>query len=122
MEVHRYIADFPNDVEVKLEEIRSIILDVLEDEAEEKMSYGIPTFVLNGNLVHYGGFKQHIGFYPGASGIEHFKKDLSGYKFAKGSVQFPVEKELPMKLIQRIVKFRIMENLEKAKAKKKKKK
>ena len=114
MEVHRYIADFPNDVEVKLEEIRSIILDVLEDEAEEKMSYGIPTFVLNGNLVHFAAFQKHIGFYPTPSGIEQFQAALSAYNSAKGSVQFPLDAPIPFKLIKRIVKFRVNENRAKA--------
>ena len=72
------------------------------------MKYGIPTFVQRENLVHFGGFKTHVGFYPSPSGIEAFKKELSAYKGAKGSVQFP-HRPIPLRLIARIVKFRVQE-------------
>ena len=77
----------------------------------------MPTFFLNGNLVHFAAFKKHIGFYPTPSGIETFQKELSVYEGAKGSVQFPLDKPMPLKLIIRIVKFRVAENLKKAKIK-----
>jgi uncharacterized protein YdhG (YjbR/CyaY superfamily) len=111
-EVDKYIAGFPEDVRLKLEEIRAIIRKNAPD-AFEKMSYGIPTFDLNGNLVHFAGYKHHVGFYPGANGIEAFQKDIEKYKWAKGSVQFPHDKKLPIALITRIVKYRVKQNLEK---------
>ena len=113
-EVDKYIAGFPEDVRLKLEEIRSIIRKNAPD-AFEKISYGIPTFDLNGNLVHFAGFKHHVGFYPGAAGIEAFKEEFEKYKWAKGSVQFPLDKKLPVTLITRIVKYRVKQNLEKKK-------
>lgn len=82
-------------------------------EAEEKISYQIPTFYLNGNLIHFAGYKNHIGFYPTSSGIKAFKKELSKYKNSKGSVQFPLDEKLPLALIKKIVKYRVKENLNK---------
>ncbi len=82
-------------------------------EATEKISYGIPTFHLNGNLVHFAAFPNHIGFYPTSSGIAAFKKELGGYKWSKGAVQFPKDKPLPLALVTKIVKFRVKENVEK---------
>ncbi len=111
-EVDKYIAGFPEDVRLKLEEIRAIIRKNAPT-AFEKMSYGIPTFDLNGNLVHFAGYKRHVGFYPGANGIEAFKHEFEKYKWAKGSVQFPLDKKLPTALITRIVKYRVKQNLEK---------
>jgi len=80
-------------------------------EVEETISYGIPTFKLNGNLVHFAEYKNHIGFYPTPSGIEAFKKELSPFKSAKGSVQFPIDKPIPFNLVEKIVIFRVKENL-----------
>ena len=80
----------------------------------------MPTFTLSGNLVHFAAFKSHIGFYPAPSGIEKFKEELSVYKGAKGSVQFPLDEPIPFDLISRIVKFRVEETLESAKAKSRK--
>jgi len=114
-----YIAGFPNEVQVMLEKLRMTIRKAAP-EAEETINYGIPTFTLKGNLVHFAAFKNHIGFYPAPSGIEAFKKELSVYEGAKGSVQFPIEKSLPLSLVSKIVKFRLKENLEKAKLKQKK--
>jgi uncharacterized protein YdhG (YjbR/CyaY superfamily) len=74
------------------------------------MSYAIPTFYLNGNLVHFAGYQSHIGFYPGTSGIEAFREELKPYKSAKGSVQFPLDQPLPTDLIRRIVEFRVQES------------
>lgn len=110
--IDEYISFFPPDVQRKLEALRRLIRETAPD-AEETINYAIPTFKLNGNLVHFAGFKNHIGFYPAPSGIEAFKKDLSVYKNAKGSVQFPLQDELPLDLIKRIVEFRVEENLSK---------
>jgi len=115
-----YIAGFPAEVQEILEKIRSTIRKAAPD-AKETINYGIPTFTLNGNLVHFAGFKGHIGFYPTPSGIEKFKEELSVYEGAKGSVQFPLDKRMPFGLIRKIVKFRVQENLERAAAKGKKK-
>jgi len=82
-------------------------------EAEEKIAYGIPTFTLHGNLVHFGGFAKHIGFYPSPSAIVAFKKELANYKQAKGSIQFPISEPLPLQLVEKIVKFRVKENVRK---------
>ena len=114
-----YIASFPREVQKILEELRATIRNAAP-EAEETISYGIPTFTLNGNLVHFAAYKNHIGFYPSPGGIEAFKKELSVYEGAKGSVQFPIEEPLPLSLVTKIVKFRVKENAKRAKAKKKK--
>ncbi len=116
-----YIANFPEDVQEILQKIRAIIKAAAPD-AEEAIKYQIPTFVLNGNLVHFAAFKSHIGFYPTPSGIEQFKKALSPYSSAKGSVQFPLDSTIPYALITRIVKFRVKENRQKPSAKPKTKK
>lgn len=109
--IDAYISSFPKDVQAALIQVRDTIR-ASAPKAEETIKYGIPTFVLHGNLVHFGGYKSHIGFYPAPSGIEAFKKELSVYKSAKGSVQFPLDKPLPLSLITKIVKFRVKENLE----------
>ena len=118
-DIDEYIARFPDDVRETLEQIRMTIRKAAPD-AQETISYQIPTFTLYGNLVHFAAFKKHIGFYPAASGIEKFKNELSVYDGAKGSVQFPLDKPIPFSLISRIVKFRVNENLKKAEAKGKK--
>jgi uncharacterized protein YdhG (YjbR/CyaY superfamily) len=118
--IDEYIAAFPPEIQAKLEEMRAIV-KAAAPKATEKISYQMPTFFLEGNLVHFAAFKQHIGFYPVPSGIEAFKKELSVYKGAKGSVQFPFDQPLPRTLITRIVKFRVNENLAKAKLKMQKK-
>jgi uncharacterized protein YdhG (YjbR/CyaY superfamily) len=107
-----YIAMFPEATRLKLEEIRSIIRHAAPG-AEEFISYQMPAFKLNGALVWFAGYKNHIGFYPSSSGIENFKNEFTEYKFSKGAVQFPLDKPLPSDLITRIVKFRINENIEK---------
>jgi uncharacterized protein YdhG (YjbR/CyaY superfamily) len=119
--IDKYIAGFPKDVQDILEKLRATIQKEAPD-AEETINYGIPTFTLKGNLVHFAAFKKHIGFYPTPTGIEKFKNELSAYEMAKGSVQFPLDKSLPFDLISKIVKFRVKENLERAEAKEKKKK
>ena len=104
--IDEYVAGFPRDVQEILKQIRTTIKKVAPD-AEEAIKYQIPTFVLNGNLVHFAAFKNHIGFYPTPSGIEEFKDELSRYEGAKGSVQFPIDKPIPFSLIQKIVTFRV---------------
>ena len=118
--IDKYIKDSPKNVQTILKKIRTTIRKTAP-KAEETISYGIPTFKLNGNLVHFAGYKSHIGFYPTPSGIEKFKKELSAYKGAKGSVQFPLDQPIPYELIARITRFRVKENLEKAKINVKKK-
>ncbi len=118
--IDEYIAGFPKDVQEILEKLRVTIREAAP-EAKETISYAIPTFTLNGNLVHFAAAKNHIGFYPAPSGIEAFKEELSVYEGAKGSVKFPLDKPLPLSLVSKIVKFRVKENVEKAKAKKSKK-
>ncbi|MEN6313483.1 MAG: DUF1801 domain-containing protein [Clostridiaceae bacterium] len=110
--IDEYIKDFPPETQKKLEQIRTIIKEAAPD-AKEKISYQMPAFTLNGNLVYFAAFKNHIGFYPTPSGIEAFKDELKAYKNAKGSVQFPLDKPLPVELISRIVKYRVEENLKK---------
>jgi uncharacterized protein YdhG (YjbR/CyaY superfamily) len=117
--IDEYIATFPEEIQKILEEIRATI-KAAAPEAEEKISYQMPTFALKGNLVHFAAFKNHIGFYPVPTGIEKFKKELSVYEGAKGSVQFPLDKPIPYELISKIVKFRVKENLKKAETKGKK--
>ena len=114
--IDEYIAQFPKDVQVMLEKMRTIIHKAAP-KAEEAMAYGIPTFKLNGNLVHFGGYKSHIGFYPAPSGIEAFKKELAKYEGSKGTIRFPLDKPLPATLITKVVKFRVTKNMEKAKKK-----
>ncbi|HZF49260.1 MAG TPA: DUF1801 domain-containing protein [Polyangiaceae bacterium] len=118
-DIDAYIASFPEDVRAILEKVRATIRKAAPG-AEETISYRIPTFTLNGNLVHFAAFKNHIGFYPGPTGIEAFKEELSTYEGAKGSVRFPLDKPIPLGLISKIVKFRVKESLEAAKAKGKK--
>ena len=118
--IDEYIACFPKEVQTILEKLRATIKKAAPD-AKETINYAIPTFTLEGNLVHFAAFQNHIGFYPAPSGIEAFKKELSVYEGAKGSVQFPINKPLPLSLVTKIVKFRIKENLEKTKKKQKKK-
>jgi uncharacterized protein YdhG (YjbR/CyaY superfamily) len=108
-DIDAYIGAFPPDVRRKLEAVRRTIR-AAAPEASEKISYQIPTFVLHGNLVHFAGFKSHIGFYPGSDGIRAFKSKLKSYKSAKGSVQFPLDEPVPLGLITAIVKFRVKAN------------
>ena len=116
--IDEYIASFPRDVQAVLNEIRKTIRKAAPD-ADEALKYRIPTFVLHENLVHFAAFKNHIGFYPTPSGVEAFKQELSRYEGAKGSVQFPIDKPMPLQLIDRIVKFRAREARGKSAARKK---
>jgi len=104
-----YIAQFPKEIKERLQQMRATIRKTAP-EAEEAMSYAMPTFKLNGNLVHFAGYKNHIGFYPAPDGIEAFKKEISKYTWAKGSVQFPHDEPLPLALVSKIVKFRVKQN------------
>ncbi|TWW01002.1 iron chaperone [Chitinophaga pinensis] len=113
-DINTYIADFPENVQALLQQVRATIHKAAP-EATEDIKYAIPTFVLNGNLVHFAAFKSHIGFYPTPTGIEEFEKELSVYKQGKGSVQFPLDQPMPLDLITRIVKYRVKQNAEKKK-------
>jgi uncharacterized protein YdhG (YjbR/CyaY superfamily) len=119
--IDAYIANSPKEIQEILEKVRATIRKAAP-KSQETIKYGIPTFTLDGNLVHFAGFKNHIGFYPTPSGIEKFKAELSKYEGAKGSVKFPLDKPIPYALISKIVTFRVKENLERAAAKGKKNK
>jgi uncharacterized protein YdhG (YjbR/CyaY superfamily) len=110
--IDEYIVMFPQNVQDILKKLRRVIRQSAPG-AEETISYGIPTFKLKGYLVHFAAYKNHIGFYPTSSGIEAFKKELLSYKWAKGSVQFPLDKPIPFDLVKRIVAYRVKENLSK---------
>jgi uncharacterized protein YdhG (YjbR/CyaY superfamily) len=110
-----YITAFPPETQKVLEELRALIRAAAPD-ATETISYAIPTFDLNGHLVHFAGHERHIGFYPTGSGVEAFKEELKPYKSGKGSVQFPLGRPLPIVLIRRIVEFRVEENAGRASA------
>jgi len=111
--IDEYIALFPTDIGKKLQQMRATI-KAAAPAAQEKISYQMPTFYLNGNLVHFAAHTSHIGFYPAPSGIEAFKRELADYKNSKGAVQFPINEPLPLDLVTKIVKFRVDENLKKA--------
>ncbi|MEH6944606.1 iron chaperone [Bacillus sp. JJ722] len=115
-EVDQYISQYPEELQAKLQEIRHLIRKTAPM-ATEKISWNMPTFYHHGNLVHYAMNKAHIGFYPGASGVENFISQLGEYKHSKGTIQFHLNKPLPEKLITEIVKFRIEENTKKYKEK-----
>jgi uncharacterized protein YdhG (YjbR/CyaY superfamily) len=110
--VDEYIAFFPKDIQKILQQVRATISKAAPD-AEETIKYAIPTFVLNGNLVHFAAYKNHIGFYAAPTGNVAFKKELSEYKSGKGSIQFPIDEPMPLDLITKMVKFRVKENLAK---------
>jgi len=119
-DIDMYIAAFPKGTQDLLMQLRTTIKKAAP-QAEEVLSYQMPAYKFHGILVYFAGHKHHIGFYPTSSGIEAFKQELSVYKGAKGSVQFPLDQPLPLRLISQIVKFRVIENREKAIAKSKKK-
>ena len=110
--IDEYIAAFPESTQEILKKMRAVIREAAPD-AAETINYDIPTFTLHGNLVHFGAFKNHIGFYPAPSGIDAFRKELSIYEGAKGSVKFPIGQPIPYDLVAEIVKFRVIENLNK---------
>lgn len=107
-----YISTFPENVQEILKKLRQAIRESAP-EAKEAISYKIPTFKLNGNLVHFAAYKKHIGFYPTPSGIEAFKIELSPYEVSKGSAKFPLDNPIPYELVKKIVEFRVKENLKK---------
>ena len=115
--INEYIADFPKDVQERMEKVRAAIKKAAP-RAEEAIKYQMPTFVLAGNLIHFAGYQNHIGLYPGSSPIEKFKDELSQYKTSKGTVQLPLDKPVPVGLIGRITKFCVERNLARAAAKK----
>jgi uncharacterized protein YdhG (YjbR/CyaY superfamily) len=112
--IDHYINAYPPDVQAILKKVRQTIQNAAPD-AEETIRYGIPTFRLNGNLVHFAAAKNHLGFYPTPSGIETFKKELASYEVSKGTVRFPLDQPIPFELIAKIVTFRVKETLEKKK-------
>lgn len=114
--VDEYIANFPKETQAILEQVRACIIKAAP-KAEEGIGYGMPAYKLNGPLVYFAGYKEHIGFYATPSGHEAFSKELSKYKMGKGSVQFPIDEKMPLSLITKMVKYRVQENLEKAKKK-----
>jgi uncharacterized protein YdhG (YjbR/CyaY superfamily) len=111
--IDEYIAEFPENIRDMLEGLRQVIRESAPG-AKEAIRYGIPTFRLNGNLVHFAAFKHHIGFYPTPSAISAFSQELAPYKQAKGSVRFPTDKPIPYDLVRKIVKYRVEESLESA--------
>ncbi len=119
--IDEYIAVFPEGIQKILQEMRETI-KAAAPKAQEKISYQMPAFTLNGNLVYFAAFKNHIGFYPTPSGTEAFRREISVYQAARGSIRFPIDEPLPLKLISKIVKFRVAENLKKAEARSSKKK
>ncbi|HEX8600227.1 MAG TPA: DUF1801 domain-containing protein [Chloroflexia bacterium] len=120
--VDEYIATFPQEIQALLKSVRATIKAAAPG-AEERISYQMPTFVLNGYLVYFAAWKQHIGFYPVSSGVqEAFKAELARYASAKGSVRFPLDEPLPLELISKIVQYRVSENLNKVEVKVRKKK
>jgi uncharacterized protein YdhG (YjbR/CyaY superfamily) len=104
-----YIAQFPPEIQSIMQTVRQAIREAAP-QASEKISWQMPTFYLNGNLIHFAGQKKHLGLYPGANGVEHFLPELTEYKTSKGAIQLPYTKPMPLDLIQRIVKFRLAEN------------
>ncbi|WP_026899249.1 iron chaperone [Daejeonella oryzae] len=115
--IDQYISKFPEETQVLLEKIR-VAIQTAAPAAEETIKYQMPTYVLMGNLVHFAAYKKHIGFYPSPSAIVKFKTEISGFRNSKGAVQFPLDKEIPLELISKIVNFRVQENLEKHGSKK----
>ncbi len=119
-DIDEYIAGFPPEIQEILQEIRAVIREAAPG-AQEAIKYRMPTFVLEGNLIHFAAYGHHIGLYPTPSGIEQFAQELAAYQGAKGSIRFPLERPIPFDLIRRIAAFRAEENLKKAASKKKRK-
>jgi len=118
--IDEFIAQFTPETQALLQKIRTVIHEAAP-EASEAIAYGIPTFVLHGNLVHFSAYKNHIGFYPAPSGIEQFKEALAKYQKGKGTIQFPIDQPIPYDLVREVTLFRVNENERKAAAKKAKK-
>lgn len=117
--VEQYISTFPGEMQLILQQVRATIKGAAPG-AEECIAYAMPAYKLNGPLVYFAGYKNHVGFYATPTGHEAFKKELSKYKEGKGSVQFPLDQPMPLKLIEKIVKFRVKENMSKTRVKKSK--
>lgn len=115
-DINAFIAEFPEEVQAILQKVRATIQQAAPG-ATEAIKYGMPTFVLNGNLVHFSAYKNHIGFYPAPTGIDAFIDELAPYRTGKGTIQFPIDKPIPYDLITKVVKFRLEENLNKRKKK-----
>jgi len=118
-DIDEYIARLPKETRAISQRVRAAIRKAAPD-AEEKISYQIPAFFLEGNLVHFAAYRNHIGFYPGAAGIEKFKSELPSYETAKGTVRFSLDRPIPFDLIERMVKYRVKENLDAAEARRRK--
>jgi uncharacterized protein YdhG (YjbR/CyaY superfamily) len=112
--IDAYISRFEPEIQKTLNELREFIRAEVP-EAAEKISYGMPTFYLNGNLVHFAAFKDHYGFFPSPSGIDAFEEELAPYRSGKGTLRFPLDEEIPWDIIKRVVQFRVKENLSKTK-------
>jgi uncharacterized protein YdhG (YjbR/CyaY superfamily) len=112
--IDEYISTFPKNIQSILQELRQVIKESAPN-AEEAIRYQIPTFRLNGNLIHFAAFKKHIGFYPTSSGTESFKNELSNYETSKGTIRFPLDKPIPFDLVKKIVLYRVKENTSKKK-------
>jgi len=106
--IDEYISQFPQAVQDSLQSLRAVILDEIPG-ATEKISYGMPTFALKKNIVHFAAYTNHIGFYPGASGVEKFQDELTAFKTSKGTIQFPLNQPLPLDLVRKITAFRVKE-------------
>ncbi len=117
--IDEYISNFPKKIQIKLEQIRKTIRKAAPD-AKEVISYQMPAFKMNGVLVYFAAFKNHIGFFPTSSPIKKFSKELSSYETRKGTIKFPLDKKIPLNLITKITKFRLKEDLEKQMKKKEK--
>ena len=115
--VDEYIACFTGDIQERLEKVRATIKKAAPPDVEEAIKYQIPTFVWNGNLIHFAAFKNHIGLYPGSKAIENFKDELAKYETSKGTIRFPLGKPFPAGLVTKIVKFNMKERLAKLKKK-----
>ena len=111
--IDEYIAEFPKDVQERLQKVRTAIKKAAPD-AEEAIKYGMPTFVQAGNLIHFAGYKNHIGLYPGSSPVEAFKDELTKYQTSKGTVQLPLDKAVPVGLIGKMTKYCVKRNLDRA--------
>ncbi|HVZ39276.1 MAG TPA: DUF1801 domain-containing protein [Candidatus Kapabacteria bacterium] len=114
--IDEYIAGFPKDIQKILNEIRETIREAAPG-AEEAIKYQMPTFTLNGNLVHFAVFKKYIGFYPAPQGVPEFEKELAGYEGTKSSAHFPLDQPIPFGLIRKIVEYRVRRNAERSKEK-----
>jgi uncharacterized protein YdhG (YjbR/CyaY superfamily) len=115
-EIDKYISGFPDNIQKLLQLLRETIRRAAPD-AVEVISYQMPAFKMNGILVYFAGYKNHVGFYPTAKGIEAFKSEFADFKWSKGTVQFPIDKPIPIDLVTRIVKFKVDENLSRLKKK-----